>query len=137
MKFFKYLLLVCFVFTSSFSFAEIAVIIHPDNAASLDKSSIQKIFLGKKKSFSTGEKAIPLNNNNESILTVFNKEIVKKNKKQLKAYWSKLVFTGKGTPPQEADSDSEVIELISNNPNLIGYIDASNVNDSVKVIYFF
>lgn len=137
MKIIKYLMLSLFVFISSVSFAEIAVIVHPDNAAELDKGSIKKIFLGKKKSFSTGEKAIALNNNNDDIYTAFNKSVVKKNKKQLKAYWSKLVFTGKGTPPQEADSDSEVIDLVSDNPNLIGYIDASNVTDDVKVVYQF
>ena len=38
------------------------------------------------------------------------------------------------TLPKEVDSDSEVIQLISNNPDLIGYIDKSSVTDSVKVI---
>jgi hypothetical protein len=48
-----------------------------------------------------------------------------------------LVFTGKGTPPKVVANDAEVISLISANPNLIGYIDATAVTGTVKVIAKF
>lgn len=55
----------------------------------------------------------------------------------MKAYWSKLVFTGKGTPPQEVPGDAEVKALIGSNPSTIGYIDAGSVDASVKVVHKF
>jgi ABC-type phosphate transport system substrate-binding protein len=67
----------------------------------------------------------------------FEKKVLNKSASQIKAYWSKLVFTGKGTPPKEVSSDAEVINLIKSNPNLIGYVDESSVTGDVKVIATF
>ena len=53
---------------------------------------------------------------------------------QLKSYWSKLVFTGKGQPPRDVQTDAEMIELVAGNPNIIGYVDISSVTDKVKVL---
>ena len=59
----------------------------------------------------------------------------KKSESQLTSYWSKITFTGKGQPPQRESNDTSVKELVASNPNLIGYIDSSMVDDSVKVIF--
>jgi len=63
--------------------------------------------------------------------------VLKKSASQLKAYWSKLLFTGKGTPPKEIGSDAEMVSLVASNPNMIGFVDAAAVNDSVKVVTRF
>ncbi len=65
----------------------------------------------------------------------FYRKIVNKSESQLKSYWSRLIFTGKGQAPQVVGSNDDVKSIISNNPNLIGYIDSSAVDASVKVIY--
>lgn len=115
--------------------SEVVVIVHPSNTADINKAQISRIFLGKKKSFSSGGQAVPITQN-ESIASTkeFNSKVLNKSGSQLKAYWSKLVFTGKGTPPKAVASDAEMIALVSANPNLIGYIDAASLTDSVKVV---
>ena len=45
-----------------------------------------------------------------------------------------LVFTGKGTPPKEISSETDVIELVKNNQNIIAYIDSDKVTGDVRVI---
>ncbi|MBU2883260.1 phosphate ABC transporter substrate-binding protein [Psychrosphaera sp. B3R10] len=129
----------CFaLLASTASFAEIAVIVHPSNNAELDSNAISRLFLGKLKSFPGGDQAVPINLSESSAQTKeFNKNVLKKSGSQLKAYWSKLVFTGKGTPPKALNSDAEVIGLVSSNPNIIGYIDAASVTGDVKVIAKF
>jgi len=115
--------------------AEIAIVVHPSNTSDVDKTSLSRIFLGKAKSFSAGGQAVPINQTESSAITdEFNSKILKKSESQLKSYWSKLVFTGKGTPPKSVGSDAEVISLVSSNPNLIGYIDAASVTSAVKVV---
>jgi ABC-type phosphate transport system substrate-binding protein len=115
--------------------AEIAVIVHPSNAAAIDDASISRIFLGKLKSYPGGGQALPINQNEGSGATSeFNSKVLKKSGSQLKAYWSKLVFTGKGTPPKAVASDAEVINLVSSNPNIIGYVDSGSVTGAVKVV---
>ena len=124
------------VIVSSAVSAEIAVIVNPANTA--DSPQVSRIFLGKAKSFSNGSPAIPVNLSEASPLTSeFNKKVLNKSSSQLKAYWSKLVFTGKGTPPKAVSSDAEMIKLVSANPNLIGYVDAASVDGSVKVVASF
>lgn len=123
---------------SASSLAEIAVIVHPSNGASLDANAISRIFLGKMKSYPGGGQAVPLTLSESSGQTSeFNKKVLKKSGSQLKAYWSKLVFTGKGTPPKVVGSDAEVVGLVSSNPNIIGYVDASAVTGDVKVVAKF
>lgn len=117
--------------------AEIAVIVHPSAAFdSLTEDDVARIFLGKSKSFPGGAQAVPVNQNEGAAAREkFNETICKKNASQYKAYWSQLVFTGKGTPPKDAGDDAAVKALVSANPNMIGYVDASAVDASVKVVY--
>lgn len=115
--------------------AEVAVIINANNTDTLSADDINGIFLAKMKSFPSGSAAIPINQSSDSSATqAFNEQVLKKNSQQLKAYWSKLVFTGQGTPPKEVDNDAEVIKLVQANPSTIGYIDSSSVTAGVKVI---
>lgn len=123
---------------SHFTFADIAVIVHPSNSNAMDASAISRLFLGKSKKFPDGTVAIPLNQIESSTATVqFNSKALKKSSSQLKAYWSKLVFTGKGSPPKSVDNNGAVLELVSSNPNIIGYIDSNELTDKVKVLTTF
>jgi len=118
-------------------YAEVAVVVHPSAAFdALSEEDVGRLFLGKSKAFPNGESAIPVNQNEGATARdAFNEAIVKKNASQYKAYWSQLVFTGKGTPPKDVGSDSDVKKLVSANPNMIGYLDAGQVDGSVKVVY--
>lgn len=119
--------------------AEVAVIISANNAnASLDQDTISRIFLGKSKNFPDGSQAVPVDQDaGAASREAFNGTVLGKSSSQLKAYWSRLIFTGKGTPPKESGNDAAVKDLVAKNPNLIGYVDSSVVDGSVKVVYKF
>ncbi len=117
--------------------AEVAVIVNLGNANALDAETIKKIYLGKAKSFDNGNKVNPATQNGTAIADEFNSKVVGKSSSQLNAYWSKLVFTGKGTPPEKFDSDQAVIDFVAANGDSIGYIDSSKATDKVKVIATF
>lgn len=118
-----------------YTHAEIAIIVNSANNNTLDKSQIKKIFLGKLKRFPNGEKTVPITQKSSSdARSEFDKKVLKKSASQLKSYWSRLLFTGKGQPPLEVINDKEMIELIKNNPNMIGFVDTANLSDSVKVV---
>jgi ABC-type phosphate transport system substrate-binding protein len=115
--------------------ADVVVVVHPSNASALDASAISRLFLGKAKTFPDGAQAVPIaQKEGNAAREAFNTRYVQKTGSQLKAYWSQLVFTGKGTPPKEVDNDEEVKKLVSANPNMIGYLDAAKVDGSVKVV---
>ena len=131
----KVILAITFLLMSSAALSEPVVIVHPNNASTLDAKIITRIFLGKEKKFSDGSESIPVNQNPDSqIRQDFDKNFLKRSTTQVAANWSKLVFTGKGIPPKELVNDAEVINLVSKNPNVIGYIDRASVTDAVKIV---
>jgi len=136
------LLTLCtFIALQSWSFlsvAEVSVIVHKDNNASLDKKAISKLYLGKSKKFDNGRTALLLNAAKGSpVRDEFNKKVIGRSSSQMNAHWSKLVFTGKGTPPKEIDSSSEIVSTVAENKDTIGYVESSAVTDAVKVIATF
>lgn len=114
-------------------FADVAVIVHPSNTNPLTQTDIERIFLGKSTQFPDGSEAIPINNAGD-IYDDFNEKILGRNSAQIKSYWAKLVFTGKGAPPKEVGDASSVIDLIENNQNAIAYIDSAAVTADMKVV---
>jgi ABC-type phosphate transport system substrate-binding protein len=129
-------LCICILLCSSAmsAFAEFAVIVHPSNTSNLTSSEITRIFLGKKSTFNDSKQAVPLTlMKGSEIDKDFTRKVLNKSPTQLKAYWAKRLFTGKGAPPKSVD-DKQMIELVSTNPNVIGYIDKSAIDASVKII---
>ncbi|MYM26262.1 hypothetical protein GTP46_26890 [Duganella sp. FT135W] len=109
--------------------AEIVVIVNPKNPATrMFSEQAGQFFLGKSALFTPVEHADgPLRNE-------FYKKVLDKDSTQVKAIWSKLVFTGKGTAPKELTSSAEVKKAVAADVTAIGYIEKSAVDDTVKVI---
>lgn len=101
--------------------------------ARMDMMSVANLFLDKISVFPSGQNAITLDN--ERFISVFYQYIAHKNDQQIHAYWSKLVFTSSGQPPQHVP-DTQVVDLIAHNPNMISYVRHQNhYPDGVKVVY--
>ncbi|MEP1446233.1 MAG: phosphate ABC transporter substrate-binding protein [Paraglaciecola sp.] len=115
--------------------AEVVVIVHPSNDSALTQKDVQRIFLGKEKKFSNGNSILPINQQpSSSARGSFDTDTLGRSSTQIAAYWSKLVFTGKGIPPKELDNDAAVLAFVADNQNAIGYVDNASVSDAVKVI---
>lgn len=126
------------IFMAQQVFSAGVVIVHPDNPATFDSKAVQRIFLGKVGSFPNGSKAVPLDLiSTYPLHKEFCEAVLNKKQRQLESYWARLMFTGKGIPPKSMDSESDIIELVKNNPNIIGYISADAVTDEVKVVLEF
>jgi ABC-type phosphate transport system substrate-binding protein len=113
----------------------VAVVSAKSPITALSKSQVADIFLGKASRFPDGVQAVPIDQAEGSITRVeFYAKVIGKTTAQIKAYWSKIIFTGRGQPPPTVSSSAEVKELLVENPAAIGYIDASMVDDSVRVV---
>lgn len=119
---------------------EIVVVVNKNNSENhLDKNDIEQIFLDKAEFFPNGTNALPVNysymSKNNALRAKFEKELLGKSQNQIRAYWSRLVFTGTGKLPREVLSSGDVGDLIANVPGTIAYINKSEVNNSMKIIY--
>ncbi|MBL4865933.1 MAG: hypothetical protein JKY67_06120 [Pseudomonadales bacterium] len=116
--------------------ADIAVVVHPDNSlSSASINNVSRIFLAKMKVFGNGEK-IKLFDLEETnpLRTLFYQKVLNKSAGQVRAYWTQLIFTGKGKPPKVLLDSEEIVEAVGHDINSIGYVNVEAVNDSVKVL---
>ncbi|WHS62629.1 substrate-binding domain-containing protein [Pseudomonas sp. G2-4] len=101
----------------------------------LARNQVADIFQGKTSRFPSGTQAIPIDQTEDSpTRDEFYSTFTGKSASQLKAHWSKIIFTGRGQPPQAVSSSAEVKKRIAENPDTIGYIDARDVDSSVRAL---
>lgn len=130
----KSLIAVLVLLATNLAMAEVVVIVHPSNAAVVSGDDISRIFLGKKSSFPNGSDATPYYlAAGDPIREAFEEKALGKTSSQLKAYWSKLIFTGKGTPPPETANSDAAVAKVAADPSAIAYVDSGAVTGAVKV----
>ncbi len=109
--------------------ADVVVIVSSKSTAStMTADDIANIYLGKSTAMKPVDNATP-------VRAQFYTAVAGKDEAQVKAIWSKLVFTGKATPPKELPSSAEVVKAVAADPNAIGYVEKSAVDGSVKVVF--
>lgn len=118
------------------AFAEPVIVGNLNGVDNISASDAKKLFLGKLKTLPNGTKPIVIEYpDGSAIREAFHSKVTGKTGSQLQAYWSQMVFRGKGNPPKEVGSAAAVIAEITANPAVIGYVDSSEVTDQLKVIY--
>lgn len=123
------------LFGASISVADIAIVVNPKvDLIHVNAKQVSKVYLGKSNRID-GVFVDPIDQHEgEIIRDKFYSSVINKTGSQLNSYWSKLIFTGKGMPPDRAANDDEVLDIVSDEPSRIGYIDVESVDDRVKVI---
>ncbi len=116
--------------------ADIVVVVSAKSpVGALSKEQVEDIFLGKTIRFPDGALAVAIDQpEGSAIRNEFYVKVVGKTAAQIKAYWSKIIFTGRGQPPPSVSNTVEMMKRISANPAAIGYIDRDMMNDSVRAV---
>ena len=116
--------------------AELVVIVSAKSPiAALRAEQVADIFLGQIASFPDGGEAVALDQRIGSPQRdEFYAKVAAKSPPLIKAYWSKMIFTGRGQPPREVAGNAAVRKMVAENPALIGYIDKAALDASVKPV---
>jgi ABC-type phosphate transport system substrate-binding protein len=122
---------------SSAAYAELAIIGHPDSdTGTVDIQSVKKLFLGERKSFPNGLHASPVNHVTGSPdRKVFFSSVMSMSESGYSRHWKRKLSTSAAHLPAEVASYDEVLEIVANTPGSIAYINADQVDDSVKVLF--
>lgn len=108
--------------------ADLVVIGNPV-ATPLTKNQVADIFLGK------DQVHAPVDLDDSSPLRAeFYKKATGREPAQVKAAWSRLVFSGKAQPPKEVADSFAVKKAVVADPKAVGYLEKSAVDPSVKVL---
>lgn len=82
--------------------------------------------------------AVPIDQPESSALRAeFYRRLVNKELNQINAYWSLLIFSGRTSPPLQASSASEVIQLLAANPGGVAYVERSQVDKRFRIVLEF
>nr|WP_145545589.1 hypothetical protein [Variovorax boronicumulans] len=116
--------------------AQVAVVVGAKSGtAAMTADQVAGIFLGKSNQLPSGAAAAAADlPESAAVREQFYSKVTGKSSAQVKAGWSRLVFSGKATPPKELASAAEVKSFVAANPDAIGYIEKSAVDGSVKVV---
>lgn len=116
--------------------AQVVVVVNPKSPlASMTAEQVSGIFLGKTTTLPSGATAAPVDQGESAaVREQFYSKVTGKQSAQVKAAWSRLVFSGKGTPPKEVGSSADVKKFVAGNAEGIGYIEKSALDGSVKAV---
>ncbi|OGB25588.1 MAG: phosphate ABC transporter substrate-binding protein [Burkholderiales bacterium RIFCSPLOWO2_02_FULL_57_36] len=116
--------------------AEVVVVVSAKSRiTALGADQVANIFLGKTLTYPGGAEAVPLDQpEGAAVRQEFYTKVTHKSSALLKAHWSKLLFTGRGQPPRELTNGDAMKKIIADNPAFIGYMNKSEIDDSVRVV---
>ena len=112
------------------------VIVNPDNnVTSVDRGFLREAFLKRTTSWDNGDTIRPVDLTSRfPAREAFAHEVLNKTLSQVRSYWNQQIFSGKGVPPPELDSEAAVIRYVLSNRGGIGYLPANANPDGAKVL---
>lgn len=128
-------ILLALTFVSGVNADEVIVIANSGVSQNdISAKDLGNMFLGKKKSWDGGMKAVPVTLESGPTHENFLKTYVKKSASQFSTFWKQAIFTGQGIPPKSVGSETDAVKFVNENPGAVGYILASTPHDGVKVL---
>jgi len=113
----------------------VTVVSAESSVAELQQHELINIFLGKTQRLSDGTQVVPIDLREGSPLREeFYRRYAGKSPAQMKSYWSRMIFTGRGRPPKSLSDSLEIKRWLAVQPRAIGYIDRALVDTTVKVV---
>lgn len=103
------------------------IVVHPDSAVtSVSRTELSKIFLGRLRSWVTGDAAVPVDQVPESpVRGDFSELVHGRAVVTIEIYWKRMIFSGRGVPPTELENDREVLAFVRSRPGAVGYVSPS------------
>ena len=127
--------MICMVLAVSIGQAQISVVVAESSRQTAGASEIKQIFTGAKLVWAGGEKVLVADQPESAISKAFYEKFVGKSVSQVRTEWMKLVLSGQATAPKKCAGDAAVKEFLSDNPNAVGYISSSALDERVKEIH--
>jgi hypothetical protein len=115
------------VLTANVHAEDIVVIVNPA-AKPVSKEQIVDVYLGRSAELTPIDQTV-----GSSIYVQFYQKATGRDAAQIKAIWSRILFTGRGQPPKQLPDSAAVKKSVAANPNAVGYIEKSAVDATVKV----
>jgi hypothetical protein len=128
MKTSSFILITLAIFASALVRAgEIVVIVNPA-AKPISKQEVADLYLGRDAGWTPVDQSV-----DSDIYAEFYKKATGRDSAQVKAIWSRIIFTGRGLLPKQLRDSEAVKKAVAANPRVVGYIEKSAVDSTVRV----
>ena len=116
--------------------ADVVVVAGKDSpVTTISESQLRKLYLeGTSRIAGNRVKALDLPEGSR-VRTEFYQKAVGKSPAQMKSYWARMIFTGRGAPPRMVSGVRAMQVMLENNPELVGYLPADQVSSGLKVLH--
>lgn len=127
-------LLLCLA--ANVAWADVVVVVSAQSpVTTLTHSELADIFLGRNSRFPDGSPATPVDQRESSSpYAVFYRDYLGQTPTQIKMYWSRLIFTGRGQPPRNLNDDTAISDFVAEHADAIGYLDDSHLDERLQVV---
>ena len=121
------------------AWADLVVVANPKSGIDqMSRKEVTFVFMGRWRQLPSGLPAMPIDLPDESPQRAeFYRQLVNKSPSEIKAYWSRLMFSGGARPPVAAGNAEEQMKLLSNTPGAIGYMERAAVDGRFKIVFDF
>jgi ABC-type phosphate transport system substrate-binding protein len=115
---------------------DIAIIVNKANPAkALTDTDLRPIFQTTKTSWPHGQEAFPVNlPDGDPLRHEFDAAVLRLDPERVARYWKDRKIRGGARAPVQAPNAQAVLKVVALKPGAVGYVRASEVNDSVKVV---
>ncbi|MFC3201483.1 hypothetical protein ACFOEW_06590 [Alteromonas oceani] len=116
--------------------AALAVVVAKDSKIeSISKRELVDVYMGRFDVLESGQVVQPVDYENGSVFRgLFYRTLVNKNERQINAYWSRLIFSGRAKPPLQVSSPEQSLAYLRRNQSALAYMPVERVSEEMKIV---
>jgi len=112
------------------------VIVHPENPMSrAERQFLASVFLKEVTRWNDGEALRPVDLKPQTATRRrFSESVLNRSVPAVKSYWQQRIFSGRGVPPPELETDEAVVLYVTKHRGGVGYVSPSAELGKAKVL---
>jgi len=114
---------------------DLKIIVHPNRPSQVERAFLADAFLKNVTRWSDDEAIRPVDQRADSpTRRRFSESVLKRSVAAVKTYWQQRIFSGRGVPPPELDSDEAVVRYVESHEGAVGYVSGATPTGKTKVV---
>lgn len=114
---------------------DLVLITQRDSDLDISSNHLKRLYFGKISSLPNGRKVTVLvYTKDDNQFQQFTRRYLGRTSQQLRSFWAKQLFTGRGSLPVRVDSPEEMIARVASSDEYVGYIAIEDLREPVKIL---
>ncbi len=115
----------------------IVVVVHKDSVVqSFSRTELIDLYMGRYTTLANHQAAQLIDQPEKSpIRQQFYRSLVNKSVAEVNAFWARLLFVGRSTPPTMLSDVKQIVAAVSEDKNGVAYLYERDLTDSLRVVY--